>query len=129
MDRLDGDLAEFAGGLGEWRGVVVGTVNELRAVAVPSNAVIIKLLFVGGGTVLRSNGGVAGEGEGRYIRRYRRLAKSRGTGQGGRAGGLVLMALGAGALEPPQGRSWTESGKVDIDAKDSKRTRRVGPGA
>ena len=82
MDRLDGDLAVFAGGLSEWCGVVVGTVNEFRAVATPSNAVIIKLLFVGGGTMLRSNGGVAGEGEGGHIRRYRRLVNSRGTGQG-----------------------------------------------
>lgn len=53
MDRLDGDLAVFAGGLGEWCGVVVGTVNELQVVAAPSNAVIIKLLFVGGGTMLK----------------------------------------------------------------------------
>jgi len=33
------------------------------------------------------------------------------------------MALGAGALESPQGRSWTESGKSDIDAEGSRRTR------
>ena len=67
-----------------------------------------------------SNGGVAGEGEGGHIRRYRRLANSRGTGQGGRAGAPILMALGAGTLESPQGRSWTESGKSNIDAEGVK---------
>ena len=43
-------------------------------------------------------------------------------GMGGRARTPVWQALEAGALKSEQGRRWTEGGKSNIDAEDSKRT-------
>jgi hypothetical protein len=128
IDRLDGDLAKSAGGPSKWCGVVVGTVNELRAVAIPGNAVVIELLFEGSGAVLRSNGDVAGNGKGGHIRRRLCLTDSRRFKRGWRAGTVVLMSLGDDALESPQGRGWVGKDKSNIDAEGSERTYRVSLG-
>ena len=59
-ERLDGDMGESAGRLGEWCSEIVGTVHELREVVIPSDAVVIGYPFVGVGTVLGNNGRLGG---------------------------------------------------------------------
>ena len=71
-ERLDGDVGVSANGLGKGRSEEVRTVNEVRVVAVPSDAVIIGRPLVHVRAVLGDNGGVAGEGEGGGIGRHDR---------------------------------------------------------
>jgi hypothetical protein len=63
-ERLDGEMGVSADGLGEGRTEEVGTINEVRVVTVPGDAVIIRRPLVLVGAVLGDNGVIAGEGKG-----------------------------------------------------------------
>jgi len=61
MQRLDRDIGVSADGLGEGCSEKIRTVNELRVVADPGDAVVVSPLVLAGG-VLGDNGGIAGDG-------------------------------------------------------------------
>jgi len=69
-ERLDRDMGVSANRFREECSEEIRTVNEFRVVAIPGDAIIVgsPLVLVGG--VLGDNGGIAGEGEGRDIRRH-----------------------------------------------------------
>ena len=87
--------------------------------AVLSDAVIKRRPLVHVGAVLGDSGGLAGEGEGGEMGRYRQVAYGRGAGLAGRAGALALLALKVDTFESEQGELWKEGGKCGIDAERS----------
>lgn len=122
--RLDRDMGVPANGLGEGCSEEIRTVNEIRVVAVPGDAVIEGSPLIPIGGVLGHNDDTAGEGAGGEIgRRRRHPAEGRG------AKALVLAVPGVPALQNENGEFLKEGrGKGGIDAERNGGTRPIGPG-
>jgi hypothetical protein len=118
-DRLDGDVGVSTDGLEEGRSEEVRTVDEVRVVVVPGDAVIICRSLVLVGAVHGESGGIAGEGEGGEIGPRSRVAQGRGAGHARRAGAPVSLALEVNTLESKWGEFWTGGGKCSIDTERS----------